>query len=254
MAYKKTEWIDNVTPINAEKLNKIENGIYETEKSIPTKISQLINDSEYIDASKVKNNLTETVEGNVLDATMGKVLKDDIDNRALKTEVGTLSGLTTITKTSLVDAINESTNKINVLSIDRGYKDSSVHGSGDMNTFTNNGKYYGKNLTNMPTGSWSVFDVTNNGGDWDVAQIVHATDQGISHIRYKNGISWKVKQIATTDKTDILFQGAATTTFTLAKSFSGYDEFKVMGYTASHTHSTYTHNNFDFNTLGNTES
>ena len=62
------------------------------------------------------------------------------------------------------------------------------------------------------------------------------------------------KQIATTTKTDILFQGAATTTFTLAKSFSGYDEFKVMGYTASHTHSTYTHNNFDFNTLGNTES
>ena len=95
--------------------------------------------------------------------------------------------------------------KINVLSIDRGYKDSSVHGSGDMNTFTNNGKYYGKNLTNMPTGSWSVFDVTNSGGDWDVAQIVHATDQGISHIRYKNGNSWKVKQIATTDKTDILF-------------------------------------------------
>lgn len=62
------------------------------------------------------------------------------------------------------------------------------------------------------------------------------------------------QQLATTTKTDILFQGAATTTFTLAKSFSGYDEFKVMGYTASHTHSTYTHNNFDFNTLGNTES
>ena len=102
--------------------------------------------------------------------------------------------------------IESNTNKINVLSVDRGYKDSSVHGSGDMNTFTNNGKYYGKNLTNMPTGSWSVFDVTNNGGDWDVAQIVHATDQGISHIRYKNGISWKVKQIATTDKTDILLK------------------------------------------------
>lgn len=73
-------------------------------------------DTKKIAKTQIKNNLTETVEGNVLDATMGKALKEDVDDRALKTEVGALSGLTTTAKTSLVDAINESTNKINVLS------------------------------------------------------------------------------------------------------------------------------------------
>ena len=64
-------------------------------------------DTKKIAKTQIKNNLTETIEGNVLDATMGKALKDDIDNRALKTEVGTLSGLATTVKTSIVNAINE---------------------------------------------------------------------------------------------------------------------------------------------------
>ena len=113
-------------------------------------------------------------------------------------------------------------------------------------------------VTGLPT--WShVFGVNAYSGiDGFTNVYEYAFCNGEMYIRNQyplNEDTWgEWQQLATTSKTDILFQGAATTTFTLAKSFSGYDEFKVMGYTASHTHSTYTHNNFDFNTLGNTES
>ena len=94
--------------------------------------------------------------------------------------------------------------KINVLSNDLGYKQTVVSDSGSVNSILQNGKYYIKDLSDMPTSSWSVIDVTNNGGTWDVAQTVHATDQARSYIRYKNGENWKTKEIATTDEVNVL--------------------------------------------------
>lgn len=53
------------------------------------------------------NNLTETVEGKTLDATQGKVLND-----LVSTNVGDLETLTTIDKSSLVNATNEVKNLV----------------------------------------------------------------------------------------------------------------------------------------------
>lgn len=48
MAYNKTEWV-NGDIITAEKLNKIEQGIYDANGiSVPTSTSDLINDSGFI--------------------------------------------------------------------------------------------------------------------------------------------------------------------------------------------------------------
>lgn len=60
-----------------------------------------------IDKTQVKNTLTETAEGSVLDARQGKVLNDKIDTKASKQELGTLSELTTTKKDNLVSALNE---------------------------------------------------------------------------------------------------------------------------------------------------
>jgi predicted GH43/DUF377 family glycosyl hydrolase len=90
-----------------------------------------LNDKK-IDKTQIKNTLTETVTGNVLDATKGKELKDEIgDLELLNTtnkislvdsvnevveNIGDLSALNTTDKTSTVNAINENTNKISILS------------------------------------------------------------------------------------------------------------------------------------------
>lgn len=51
-----------------------------------------------IDKIQIKNTLIETIEGNVLDATQGKVLSD---------KIGDIDSLQTVDKTSIVNAINE---------------------------------------------------------------------------------------------------------------------------------------------------
>lgn len=224
MTYVKTTWIDDFTPVNAKNLNNIENGIEQVEKSIPTKVSQLKNDIGYI---------------------------NDISGKA---------------DTSYVDDKNEElSNKINVLS---GNKNKILNeGLGNYDTPTKPSDYTSNSITSVALrkcsgteaseyGYWNNILAIKNHGEDNCFELGFTNNSNVI-FRKQDGandtwLPWQ--QIATTTKTDILFQGAATTTFTLAKSFSGYDEFKVMGYTASHTHSTYTHNNFDFNTLGNTES
>lgn len=69
-----------------------------------------------------------------------------------------------------------------------------------------------------------------------------------------NGSWQEWESIATTSKTDILFDGSTTTTFNILKSLVGYDEFKVMGYTESYTHSQFTYNSFTFSKLADGES
>lgn len=53
--------------------------------------------------SQIKNNLTETTTGNILDATQGKILDD---------KIGVLTNLTTTAKTDLVSATNENVTNI----------------------------------------------------------------------------------------------------------------------------------------------
>ena len=88
MAYIKTEWENSPstkTPINANNLNKIENGIY----------TNSVNIGELTD-------LTTTNKNSVVGAI------NEVGNN-----IGTLAGLNTINKNSAVEAINETYNKIN---------------------------------------------------------------------------------------------------------------------------------------------
>lgn len=200
-------------------------------------------DTKKIAKTQIKNNLTETVEGNVLDATMGKVLKEDIDDRALKTEVGTLSGLATTVKTSLVhavneisgyigklqslatnaktslvDAINENTNKINDLSkkVDTSLP-MAVNGETIATRITNeiaNGQIAGRYRytreysSDAPTSKHGIisYSKTHNSKYTDVTFVSDDGNTYISVLDSSNATyfsNWT--HIATTTKTDILF-------------------------------------------------
>ncbi|MGO5076125.1 hypothetical protein ACTQ4K_19795 [Clostridium sporogenes] len=42
MIYRKTNWIDGFTPLSAEKLNNIENGIENSERELAIKIKMIL--------------------------------------------------------------------------------------------------------------------------------------------------------------------------------------------------------------------
>lgn len=92
MAYIKTEW-ENLpstkTPINANNLNKIENGIY----------TNSVNIGELTDLNTTNKN-----------SVVGAI--NEVNNN-----IGTLTGLNTINKNSAVEAINETYNKINKVNL-----------------------------------------------------------------------------------------------------------------------------------------
>lgn len=181
-----------------------------------------------IDRSQIKNNLTETNAGSVLDASQGKVLKDDINTRALKTEVGTLSGLTTTVKssivnainevsgyigelqslatnakTSVVEAVNENTNGINDLS-SISFKFKEDLNKVDIKTITQSGIYRLISCTNAPC-SYGVLEVTNLTGNLHYTVIDTINNEMYIMTRRDIGEWTEWQQIATTTKTDILF-------------------------------------------------
>jgi hypothetical protein len=92
MAYIKTEWENSPstkTPINANNLNKIENGIY----------TNSVNIGELTDLNTTnKNSTVEAINEN-------------------NSHIGDLSSLTTTNKTSTTEAINETYNKINKVNL-----------------------------------------------------------------------------------------------------------------------------------------
>jgi hypothetical protein len=98
MTYTKKTWVSNEV-ITAEALNNIENGIANLEKDIPTKVSQLENDSnfltsvpsEYITEDELNNiYLSEYIKRSELDDIIRQInlLKSDVD-RLLQNNGGT---------------------------------------------------------------------------------------------------------------------------------------------------------------------
>lgn len=59
--------------------------------TIPTKTSELTNDSGFLSGNDVANNLTTTTAGKVLDARQGKALKDLIDGISVPTKTSDLT-------------------------------------------------------------------------------------------------------------------------------------------------------------------
>ena len=64
MYYNKNTWA-NGDLITKEKLNNMENGIYEANNNIPTKLSQLTNDTSYATEAYVRTKISEASTGNV---------------------------------------------------------------------------------------------------------------------------------------------------------------------------------------------
>lgn len=208
-----------------------------------------------IDKTQVKNTLTETVEGSVLDARQGKVLNDKVDTKASKQELGTLSGLTTTKKDSLVSALNEvkqsipSTASINqsidekvsthnqsntshqdirdeikVLSKDRGYINTKiVPNDTDFNTIIQNGNYWAnawihKNIPTLQDGTRLNGVINVYFADNIVHQFFHS-NKG-KWFREKNAEGWtEWQQVATTTKTDILCTPKTGVTIVEQKSY-----------------------------------
>lgn len=164
----------------------------------------------------IQDNLTTVEKGQILDASQGKILKDDINTRALKTEVGALSGLTTITKTSLVDAINESTNKINVLSANKNKILN--EGLGNYDTPTKPSDYTSNSITSVALrkcseteaseyGYWNNILAIKNHGEDNCFELGFTNNSNVI-FRKQDGandtwLPWQ--QIATTTKTDISY-------------------------------------------------
>lgn len=98
--------------------------------------------------------------------------------------------------------------QINVLNNDRGYVTTKNISSLDLNTITENGKYWGNSMSNMPPsispGLTCVVDVTRIDGNlWHVRHVLRC-DAGIFE-RWKSGEKWRPwEQIATTIKTSFL--------------------------------------------------
>ena len=64
MSYNKNAW-ETGDIITKEKLNNMENGIYEANNNIPTKLSQLTNDTPYATEAYVRTKISEASTGNV---------------------------------------------------------------------------------------------------------------------------------------------------------------------------------------------
>lgn len=232
---KKIELTDtpDITVINPnwdkldEEVTRNKTNIGNTEQLTTQNNTSLVDAVNEIDENKIaktqiKNTLEETIEGSVLDARQGKTLKERIGSLSsllttvktsaiaaineVVTNIGSLSSLVTNIKTSIVDAINENANKIEVLSADRGYKDTKLLSMGmDLNTLTQNGKYKGEALLNAPYSGWCYIDVISHTDGWVKQTLTPLVGTTIEHVRRKEDGIWKDwKPIATTTKTDIL--------------------------------------------------
>lgn len=127
----------------------------------------------------------------------------------------------------------------------------------DLNTLVNTGTQgYCTSCTNTPVPQQDGYYIDHYAQYPDIGYQefrTYNTNERFYRFRLQNLWQPWVK-IATTDKIDILFDGSTTTTFNLLKPLVGYDEFKVMGYIESYTHSQFTYNSFTFSKLADGES
>lgn len=98
MSYSKTNWTNNSTPaINADNLNKIEQGIYDNDAAIASANTNI----------GTLTNLTTTEKSNLV----GAINEVDSNTDINATNIGDLSDLETTTQTDIVSAINEVNSK-----------------------------------------------------------------------------------------------------------------------------------------------
>lgn len=101
--------------------------------------------------------------------------------------------------------ITENANKIGVLNDDRGYLTPKIIATGSCDDLILNGLYYVKEILNKPSSLWGYLEVSGISGGY-VSQVFTGLDFNVKYHRIKSGSKWENwKQIATTDKTEILF-------------------------------------------------
>lgn len=99
MSYSKTNWTNNSTPaINADNLNKIEQGIYDNDAAISSANTNI----------GTLTNLTTTEKSNLV----GAINEVDSNTDINTTNIGDLSDLETTAQTDIVSAINENVDNI----------------------------------------------------------------------------------------------------------------------------------------------
>lgn len=172
MAYDaKINWQNNEI-IETSDMNRIEQGVADIDAALQNKV----------DKTQIKNNLTETVAGNVLDATMGKALKELLDE----------------------------------LRTGRGYLTTVVADGADFNTLINNGKFKVNGGTNKPddsTSSTFLLDVTmmNSQYVYQRAACLYSNtgNTGKTYERYKLNNTWR-NWVPVTDTAVQLWVGSIT--------------------------------------------
>lgn len=132
--------------------------------------------------------------------------------------------------------------QINVLSSDRGYLDTKDISGTDINLLRKNGKYWGANLLNNPLGGmFASIDVIEQ-GYYSIQNIVTQNSQ-IIRFYDTSSSSWNYRNIATTDKIDILATPNAGYTLFFQKNYqinnTVYYNIRIVGnFVGSTTHVT----------------
>lgn len=240
MAYNKTTWVNKKTALSAANLNNMENGL----ENVDSRTTKLEEDIKNIDVSEQINehNISVTshqdirsaienidvstqinthnsnsdahslILGSVALSTEDKTVKGAINETLNKVDVLSINvGDTTTLKTDskkVVGGINENVDKITALSNDRGYLNSKlIPITQDIDTVIENGLYtweYGENAK-KPAGGGSYFvKVQKIVETYVLQEVTMGWGEGKTYLRVMDNGKWGVwKQIATTDKIDI---------------------------------------------------
>lgn len=195
-----------------------------TDDMIPTKVSQLTNDSGYLTTLPTHNHNELYYSKAEVD---GKIPVIDVNKQYVDTQdtlldgkitentnkIGDLSILTTTQKGSLVGAVNEVDDEIGILSVDRGYLKPILKYNISLNTLIENGKYAINSPLDAPIDGigWCTVDVTIVTTSY-VTQVLTIAQTGtpnrlgrIFKRQIDNGIPKDWDELATTEKTEILF-------------------------------------------------
>lgn len=231
MAYQKTQWVNGVTAVNSENLNKIEQGIYQNSIDI-----------ENID---VTTQVTHGIKSHNADATShddirrsipdisGKsdVTYVDEKDEEIKNIIGDTTTLATTDKASTVAAINELDSEISILSTDRGYLNTKR--ITDISQIGRNGKYYSTSLTGLLSGVW-ILDITQYATSSDWAGIGKkfgkSNPNPETYSVAMGGGNLFVDKLATTDKVDILVNAKAGFTIIENNSYQINNEIHLNVY------------------------
>lgn len=111
-SYNKTIWeIGDI--ITSEKLNKIEDALYEINNNVPTDISDLNNDAEYITESQLENYVTKTYVNEAIanidltDYVTENDFNQNLENYVLKSEIPNIDGIISSNSVTRIEIVTE---------------------------------------------------------------------------------------------------------------------------------------------------